>query len=94
MKTLIYAIGALALTSGIASAEPVTRNTITGYAASAAVAEGVPLNSARAPVAAAPRFGGTVTRTGLVRSVPMKNSSSAPQKHDSERHWDADQNNG
>ncbi|MET0313500.1 MAG: hypothetical protein ABW275_03835 [Hansschlegelia sp.] len=94
MKTLIYAIGALALTSGIASAAPVTPNTITGYAASAAVAEGVPLNSHRAPVAAAPRFGGSITKTGLVRTMPTDNRSGAPLKHDAEQHWDADQNNG
>lgn len=48
MKTLYAAIGALALASTAASAEPVTRNTITGYAASVAVARGVPLDGRKA----------------------------------------------
>jgi hypothetical protein len=44
MKSIIAAIGALALVSTAASAAPVNKYTITGYAASSAVARGVPLD--------------------------------------------------
>lgn len=44
MKSVITAIGALALISTAAGAAPVNKNTITGYAASSAVQRGVPLD--------------------------------------------------
>jgi hypothetical protein len=49
MKTLIYAIGALALAATAAEAAPVDKYTITGYAAASAVERGVPLEQSRAP---------------------------------------------
>ena len=49
MKTFAIALGALALAATAAQAEPVTRSTITGYAASAAVARGIPLDGSVRP---------------------------------------------
>lgn len=44
MKSITAAIGAFALISTAANAAPVTKYTITGYAASSAVQRGVPLD--------------------------------------------------
>ncbi|MFC7053914.1 hypothetical protein ACFQI3_14570 [Hansschlegelia quercus] len=44
MKSIIAAIGALALVSTAATAAPVNKYTITGYSASSAVQRGVPLD--------------------------------------------------
>jgi hypothetical protein len=44
MKSIIAAIGALALVSTAANAAPVNKYTITGYAASSAVQRGVPID--------------------------------------------------
>lgn len=53
MKTLLAAAGALALLSTAASADPVTKRTITGYSASAAIQDGTPIERPD-PAAAAP----------------------------------------
>lgn len=44
MKRFVYALGALAIATTAAAADPVTPSTITGYSASVAVARGVPLD--------------------------------------------------
>ncbi|MET0314873.1 MAG: hypothetical protein ABW275_10815 [Hansschlegelia sp.] len=59
MKMLLAAAGALALVSTAASADPVTRRTVTGYSASAAVQDGVPVE--RPDPAAAPSDQATAT---------------------------------
>ncbi len=65
MKSLAYALGALALATAAAHADPVTPSTITGYAASVAVSRGLPLDgSANAAVNhRAPQFRQSAVQT-------------------------------
>ncbi|MET0313294.1 MAG: hypothetical protein ABW275_02775 [Hansschlegelia sp.] len=108
MKSFILALGALSLASTVALAdEPgmlrwntaapssnqaVTKDTITGYAASAAAAENVPLNPAPRQPQSVRRFGG-IEHTGLVRTMERKNS--VPASGDSRgSQWDGDSNEG
>jgi hypothetical protein len=44
MKTLVYALSGLAIAATAAQAQQIAPSTITGYAASVAVARGVPLD--------------------------------------------------
>lgn len=79
MKTLAFALAALAVSSVAAVADPVTPSTITGYSASVAVARGVPLDgSANARLdRQAPQFrqsaaddvSGPVVRTSIQRTA-------------------------
>ncbi len=85
MKRMIAAFGLAALASSAALAEPITRHTITGYSASAAVAEGVPIDKpaipagadAATPVAA---DGSASADPGYVAEGPDGRMYQAPQK--------------
>ncbi|MFJ5486550.1 hypothetical protein ACIKTA_02370 [Hansschlegelia beijingensis] len=82
MKTIIYAIGALALSCSMASAHDLTSRANSGYAT---------VHSERA--AASSRGDGSVETTGSVR-VERARSYPAPQTTEEAIRWDADRNNG
>ncbi|WP_020180852.1 hypothetical protein [Methylopila sp. M107] len=70
MKTLAYALGALAIAATAAQAEPVTRSTITGYAASVAVARGIPTDGSVAVADhQAPQFRQSAIQTTSAKRV-------------------------
>jgi hypothetical protein len=71
----------------------VTRNTITGYAASAAVAEGASLNPVARSVSVGRVTASPTLRVRQVRDIPFERDR-MPVKSDGQSTWDADNNNG
>lgn len=94
MKNLIYALGALALLSGAAQADPMTRNTITSHAASAAVAESVPLDPTSGSVGRSGRVSGDIVPTRALRDDALPHRPRTPGTDTGDLSWDADKNGG
>ena len=83
MKTIIYAIGALALSCSMASAQGLASSAHSGYAP--------PVQSEQA--AASSRHDVSVERTDSVRFERTR-SYPAPQSTEEAIRWDANRNNG